>query len=575
MMNLFQKSSKIFFRSWNISIVALLSVVISVIYLVTRFMGYTLHNSAFLYLNDSLFFSFAFFILNLYIGYEYFYKIKKNDIEECISAQKNGLLKTYAAFFCMLTILPIITFFIYLISNFVVAYINHVTAVSYYQHVFWVLVIYIFLLGILANMTGACLALKLNRLSAYSLFALIIFVLSPVSEMIPGITHDSYGINIWPAKEIFSDILPPNLTWTIDVQYGISYETFRWNLIFFWIFSVLAIFFFTVSKQKKNVVTGMIAFVFAAANLYGYFLPHFRVKMGPYPDDLFMLDYGYYSTHEQREKEADFEILTYTMDFKIDRVLEAVVDMDIKSLSNHEYFEFTLYRGYEVNKIVDNLGNPLAFSREGDYITVDGNENLTNIKISYHGYSPVFYSSNQGVCLPSFFPYYPMPGFLNIYCPSEEGGAFVKNENDLSEFKVYIKGGKNVYTNLNLFSETAGVFEGKSTGLSIMGGLITYKNEDGYHIYNQVAQYWGSSPIDSGYLNRLQNEINKIEQEEGAKKHLTLKDKKIFQSPETIVNRATMGISVWAENHVFIMSGNDSDLIKEIAYNLVKENNHA
>lgn len=226
------------------------------------------------YLQRTLDCSLLIFIAGLYLSYEYFYKVKQCGIEESLSAHKKGRLKTYGGMFAVLALLMLLVFLIATIFNFAIAAAGGVGIAEYYLHIVLVNFLNLFLLGTLANLLGMCLALKFKRVPAYSLMALSIFIVSPLSDMLPGIATDSYGFNLWPAKWFFSKILPQNLTWVIDNQYGMPIEALRWNLMLFWICLFLAIVIFSIlpKKTKTRLAVTALAVILAGVNLYGYSL---------------------------------------------------------------------------------------------------------------------------------------------------------------------------------------------------------------------------------------------------------------------------------------------------------------
>ena len=116
-------------------------------------------------------------------------------------------------------------------------------------------------------------------------------------------------------------------------------------------------------------------------------------------------------------------------------------------------YPFTLYHGYQVAKVTDETGDALPFTREGDYLTVTPQGELSSLTVEYAGSSPMFYSGSQGVCLPGCFPYYPWAGYRKIFYgePGDETRllAFIpRTDLPESEFAVKVTGGKNVQVSL-------------------------------------------------------------------------------------------------------------------------------
>ena len=120
---------------------------------------------------------------------------------------------------------------------------------------------------------------------------------------------------------------------------------------------------------------------------------------------------GNLSSEEREEVSAKFSVEGYQMELKIDRELHADVTVTLSDAQEQEEYVFTLYRGYHLQTLTDHLGNQLSWEQEGDWIrfspVVSG---TTAFRFSYSGSGDMFYSNRQGIFLPGYFPFYPMPG---------------------------------------------------------------------------------------------------------------------------------------------------------------------
>lgn len=129
-------------------------------------------------------------------------------------------------------------------------------------------------------------------------------------------------------------------------------------------------------------------------------------------------DGAYYSSDMEREIDAQYRASGYDMVLKFGRQLTAEVAMAVDS-PNLEAYPMTLYHGYQIKSVTDDTGEPLRYTRDGDYLTVENNPSgsLREIRLAYAGYSSTFYSNSQAVYLPGSFPYYPQPGFHTVFPP--------------------------------------------------------------------------------------------------------------------------------------------------------------
>lgn len=575
-MRLFQKNLRIFLRNKHIFIVALLGFTGLVLYLLYKCYTFTMNWDVTYYLLDTQVCCLPCFIIFSYLSYEYIYHAQSCGIEECAAAHKNGKCRLYSGLFCLLMLLPLLAFLIMTLFNFGIAFFGgQVADPNYYMHIVLVNFLNTFLLGLLSILTGGCLALRFRRVGAYSLMALAIFIISPVSDMIPGIATDSYGFNLWPLKRVFSKILPPNLTWVILEQYGISNETLRWNLMLFWIFLFLAILILAMTSRrtKKRVIAVCLAVVLAGANLYGYLLGGSDITIGPYPDSISRLDKEYYREHGQKEKPAAFTVASYDMDFSVYRELEGKVKMELGTPSPDHTYDFTLYRGYRILDVTGRDGQALAYTRDGDYFTVTSKTPLPVITVRYKGYSPSLYSNNQAALLPGCFPYYPMAGFHKF---SNGGQGYRPVTNGFrSKYTVQVDSIREFFSNLKKNGNGKNSFSGESDAATLMSGLLTEETVDGFHMYRLSVDGYMSPTLNSYYLSKIQDEITTIENEKQLSNHLDLKDYKIFQGATGFARFAQYGIAVLLDDHVFIMGGDPELWPRKIAETLVKENNNA
>lgn len=563
-----KKNLRIFIRDRHIFIVALLAVAGFLLYLSYKCYTFTMNWDVLNYLQRTQECSFLVFIAGLYLSYEFIYKAKRCGIEECLSAQKNGRQKTYGGMFAVLTLPMLLVFLLATVFNIAIAAVGGVSIPDYYLHIILVNFLNLFLLGMLANLLGVCLALKFKRVPAYSLMALAIFIVSPVSDMIPGIATDSYGFNLWPAKWFFSKVLPPNLTWVIDFQYGMSNEALRWNLMLFWICLFLAVVIFAIlqRKTKKRLVITALAVILAGVNLYGYLLGGSEIVLGPYPQSITRNDNEYYREHASKIMAAGFTVPSYDMKLKIGRELEATVDMALSPADTTEY-NFTLYHGYEILSVTGQDGNTLAYTRENDYLTVTSQAPLTSLTLSYKGYSPILYSNHQAVLLPGCFPYYPIAGFHQI---SNGYQGYQKVLNGFpSQYKIEVEAGRQIFSSLPESGGQKNCFSGEAGAPTLMGGLLWKEDSGSTPIYPSIGG-WGGAPLTREYLQKLQRKITEIEKKENIANHLDLDSMTIFQSTTEFGNFAQYGPFVAFDNQVFLMSP-DLDAAKM----LVKEYNNA
>lgn len=135
-----------------------------------------------------------------------------------------------------------------------------------------------------------------------------------------------------------------------------------------------------------------------------------------------------------------------------------------------------------IKRISDINGNALYYEKKGDYITVYNNASiLKKIIISYEGAAPLFYSTRQGMFLPAYFPYYPIPGKMIFY--DIDSQSYIKDISYKAYYDITIKSKMPVIANLPN-KERSGTyyhFSGVADGAYILSSLFM----DSYNYNNQ------------------------------------------------------------------------------------------
>lgn len=536
-MNIFKKKLTIFYRTKHIFIVTILTILGVIAKNIYEIFMYNIHHDAMYYFDEAQACSFPLFIIGLYISYEYIYKLKNSNIEECLSTNKNGVLKLYGTGFLVLFIYPIINFLISAIFCTSVSIHKGITDFSFYHHIFMVSLLNFFLLSLLSVLIGGTIALRLKRIPAYSIIALIIFIISPISDMIPGLASDAYNKNFWPYKWVFSKILPPNLSWFNDNIYGVSNETLRWNLMLFWILLFTAIIVSTLLKRKGKVrpVAIVLILTLAFGNLYGYFLGGSERNLSLSPDSMSEIEYRYYrDIAKQKEEKPLFTISEYNIDFNIKRELTAKAELTLNNPNNIKDYKFTLYRGYKIQSITDKNKNNLNYNLDGDYFTIKADKPIKKVIIHYKGHSPIFYSNSQATCLPGSFPYYPMPGFFklnNTHYKEKDAlviaQGYIPIINDFkSNYKVTVNSSKPIYSNIKKVEGKKNTFSGNSQSLTLLSGFI---KDNSTSKYSKCTSVVFPEECTDDVLSKINNITQKFEKENYNTSNFNLKNKKFFR----------------------------------------------
>ena len=524
--------------------------------------SFSLNNDVLIYLKNSIKLCLLSFVILCFTSYEFFYLYKRCYIDEALYSHKNGKTRILTSTVTVLLFIPALEFFSAFVFNFVIFLSSGMNDYSYLYHIFSVLFLYVFLGGIIPILLGVFFAQKTKRIVSYALMALIIFLVSSTSDFIPGGLSQVTKINFWEAKYFLAYILPNDLEWYMNHDYGMYAEIYRWNLIIFWI-SLLSFLFFKLCQIKKTALKAVLlslTLLISTFNLVGYFYGGSHIEKGAQLDSISMSDYLFYTENEQKNQDPDFEVTSYDMDLSIYRQLDAEVSMTLSD-TGLEYYNFTLYHGYNVLKITDIEGNALKYNREGDYVTVIGNGNLQLINIKYSGYSPILYSNYQACSLPGFFAYYPIPGFYKItgdyttYNPIE-----IKSE---TEFNIRVDSARQFYSNLDEVKNEKNCFVGVTSYPTLFSGFYKSNSSDIYKIYAITVKGWGLSEIDEEYIDEIQKYINELDNNSSNK--LNLKEYTIIQTNEMLSSNCIYDGIFLGDDTVFINKATDEETKKQVA----------
>lgn len=557
-----KQNLKLFFKTKIIFIPVIILLVCFLGNLVYSCYSFSLNNDVLIYLKNSIKLCLLSFVILCFTSYEFFYLYKRCYIDEALYSHKNGKTRILTSTVTVLLFIPALEFFSAFVFNFVIFLSSGMNDYSYLYHIFSVLFLYVFLGGIIPILLGVFFAQKTKRIVSYALMALIIFLVSSTSDFIPGGLSQVTKINFWESKYFLAYILPNDLEWYINHDYGMYAEIYRWNLIIFWI-SLLSFLFFKLCQIKKTALKAVLlslTLLISTFNLVGYFYGGSHIEKGAQLDSISMSDYLFYTENEQKNQDLDFEVTSYDMDLSIYRQLDAEVSMTLSD-TGLEYYNFTLYHGYNVLKITDIEGNALKYNREGDYVTVIGNGNLQLINIKYSGYSPILYSNYQACSLPGFFAYYPIPGFYKItgdyttYNPIE-----IKSE---TEFNIRVDSARQFYSNLDEVKNEKNCFVGVTSYPTLFSGFYKSNSSDIYKIYAITVKGWGLSEIDEEYIDEIQKYINELNNNSSNK--LNLKEYTIIQTNEMLSSNCIYDGIFLGDDTVFINKATDEETKKQVA----------
>ncbi len=438
-----------------------------------------------------------FVVYFLFAGYELGSCLQRAGGRECIAAVRGAELRLLGAHILTL-LLPL---GIWSLSVFLwqaaACFLRQVGYPPFIGHCFRAVLLYCFFPGMIAALIGVCLSGK-NRPAAYGLMILFTLLFSPfAAKLFSG--ADISGVSVMIVMDWFA-LSVPNATWIADGIYGISMEMCRWVLAAFWIVALAALLLWKHRKAGKGIRFAALIFTLAAVVCGGRFAARggdYLLQKDNRPDGILRSESGYRRANAAgEEEEADFSVAAYKLEFKMKDCLSATAVLRLEESDRTEY-AFTLYHGLKVSSVEDENGNALTWSRDGDFLDIETDGSVQSLKIRYSGKTWKYYANRQGIALPGYLPYYPVPGHLLLWDYSRSS-MVVHTDFHPSEFEVTVDSGLEVISNLPKTGRNR--FSGRAQAVSLYGGMIAEEEKNG-----NVCYY---SPVEDRRVNLNAAEIS-------------------------------------------------------------------
>lgn len=490
---------RLFYKSAVLIVFTILFFILSIGFLSYSYLTSTSGNGVeYHFLAHTLVLSLFAFLFFLFVSYEFFYKMKQASLEETLRSMRNGLASFLLQGFAVLLSILLPYFAILLLIN---LFVFQGFEREYVLHVIQNLLCNLLLVPFAGVVVGAGIATMQKRVSSCAVLLLCCLLVSPLPDTLAVILFESSHVSVFPLLYFFR-LHIQDLDWDIP-HFGYSLLQYRWQLPTFWILGMLLyLLCYSLKSNRRRMKYASLAVLGAACglSLICYLQPTSRVLLGSYdPVNGGIADQNYYTWHKQREEAADFRVTDYRMDISFHRLLKAKVQVTLDKPSLPEY-RFTLFHSYRVKSVQNSAGEKLAFTQEGDYLTVQNpnGRDCGVLTLSYSGSAARFYSNAQGAALPGYFPYYPHSGFSPVFDTKLYGVErfFLSKE---TSFHITVDSPRKVYCNLP--AEGTNVFAGKSNGVTLLSGFLKEQTADGVKVvYPYLDQEYAGDSIASSYI---------------------------------------------------------------------------
>ncbi len=427
--------------------------------------------------------------------------------------------------------------------------------------------------GLIAVFLGAVLALRFERAMSYAVLVVFTVLASPLAKLWAGLIPIAYMLGIeFDAMRIIDlfSVTIPDTNWVADLMYFVPLESCRWFLALFWLALLGMLLSWRLWYKKARICRVTILTALAVIGLFGF------LRMGN--DSVVRLDdrlqgtinrdMTYWDTHEQKEEEAAFSVLSYDIALRIRARMTASVSMEISKNEESDRYIFTLYRGYKISSVTDVDGNALAYERDGNYleVTYPFEGETGTLIITYQGNGNKYFSNYQGVALPGYFSWYPRAGYLNIW-DEDQSCNIILEESEQKTFTLAVDTFFPMTLVSNLEETQTNQFSGSATTLTLVGGLLSETESDGIAYYSSLIK--DDNSLYS--LERIQETIDTVEEMLGVSFGIQLSELKIISMPNTIYRNGGDSQNetfVVLEDHL-LMAGNGMSMTYAAVKSLV------
>ncbi|MCL2403028.1 MAG: hypothetical protein FWC86_02155 [Coriobacteriia bacterium] len=294
---------------------------------------------------------------------------------------------------------------------------------------------------LIATLLGLFLGRVEDRLAAYSLLAVIVFLSSFIgAQLVDGALgfDSSYTLRLiihWVFLAPFELLTITSMTAQFDSIYLFPNEPHQWLLPGIWIVSILLGIAASLRwKKDSSFFVFMLAFGLMVTPwaVYGSQIALPRYSAAPHSINERSLMPEVFSS------DRVYNPLVWDYEYSIPAVANYAIDLEIRSklsgkvtISLDEPFlrtpDFTLFRGYRLSSVSTSEGKQLDFLQEGDHITIltPGQEETMGFIFEYAGSGWGHYANQQGIFLPGSFPWYPWPGKQRYYWEDSRFNAWM------------------------------------------------------------------------------------------------------------------------------------------------------
>ena len=480
------------------------------------------------------YFSFFFFTV---LAYEYFKKWKKEGLYEI-----NRMLSEKRVFGCQFTVLLALVL-LYFLNMLVWNIVCYRVYGIHDKTVLGIIVSNVVLYGLLVNLLGVLVGYvmtlipseKFAVLAILFVFILVSPIMSMIADSVSTVEFNAYSFIKW------FYILPQGLNNSPNHYCPFFRTAADFFIVLFWCVICLCfcnVHFYGRAIRKISTIVIMVCIAGFCAYEAGYITSGDAVW---YDFEHFTGSHClYYEDAPVKEKQVDYSVEKYDLDINVKHKMKAKVQVTLTKEAEGEYC-FTLYHQYRLRRIENAEGKSLDFKRETDYVTIYPKGDMKSLTFWYEGDAGGFYSSDDGMNLPGYFCYYPIPGFYQVY--DYDAREFLLHNMEKAQYHLTVN--QEVFCNLKQIGKYE--YEGKTDGLEIVKGVLKELNYRGVRV---IYPYTGFQNVYAE--EHMKENVDKLlELEQAGDYAYTLVGKTVFSSAPINSDRYYTYGSDWAAVNSF------------------------
>lgn len=415
------------------------------------------------------------FIFFLFISYEYCKEIGSEKVSENLRGYGNSKLKLYFSHILVMSFFAVLTFIIYYVFNRVlfgkIASGFNITAPEFKPYLIKFFLIYVLLVLLSAICLGTLFSVAFKRIGAYiSILITVMLTLATEVEDLAAIFVIAFGKNLFKVLDMFS-IFPAGLNRRVFFWSAWAIGKYQYiKALILIAFSLTLIIIIVQSKKlnAKNTILKLACIAVCAVLVIEYETPQSKfIITYDHPESSTLSDV--LSVGNNEYEPAAFKAEAYKMNLSFDHELSAEVEIKMSDIKSDE-LSFTLWKSYKVKEIKDGKGNPLEFTRDGNYLTLKNPSNNNTLVFNYKGHSNRFASNSDLVYLAGYFPYYPIAGKCFMLNPKIKTSFNDNSYKYKVKFDITADAKFELISNLDKTGENS--FSGEAAEASLFHGFI-------------------------------------------------------------------------------------------------------